>query len=205
MKKNIFYLSALVFLLSALKLNAQTSDRYKENYSQFKEVEDVYLSHVQSEEKGKQDEKILKNLSPELKAKLEEIKKINADKYYHFLRTLFPYGYMGTNYISREGYPLSSTENLKKEVELEVEAELLALKIKNSDGSIQQKLKNDLTGVLNQLFDIKENRKETEIKQLERRLQELKESLQTRKQNKNEIVQRRIQEILGNSRYYRWE
>ncbi len=100
---------------------------------------------------------------------------------------------------------MNSGENLKKEKELEIDAELLALKIKNEDGSTQQKLKGELAGVLNQLFEIKEKRKETEIKQLEKRLQELKESIQARKQNKNEIVQRRIQEMLGDSRYLRWE
>ena len=51
---------------------------------------------------------------------------------------------------------------------------------------------------------MREAQKQEEVKQLEKRLQDLKESLQMRKQNKEEIVNRRIQELLGNSKYLRW-
>jgi len=197
-----------VILLLAWKLNAQTSETYKEYLSQYKETDNIYLTQIQGKELSKEEEeKLLKNLSPGIRAKMEEIKKLNKNKYYQLLRTSFPFGYLATTFSNQEEYTglLNSNENLKKEKELEIEAELLALKIKNVEGGSQQKLKNDLAGILNQLFDLREIRKEIEVKQLEKRLQELKESLQARKQNKNEIVQRRIQEMIGDSRYLRWE
>lgn len=208
MKRILFCLAAGMFLLLNINLRAQTSGTLKEYLSQYKEADDIYLAQVQGKELSKQEEeKLLKNLTPEVRSKLEEIKKLNKEKYYQLLRTSFPFGYLTTTFNNQEVYSglFNSGENLKKEKELEIDAELLALKIKNGDGNTQQKLKSELTGVLNQLFDIKEKRKEAEIKQLEKRLQELRESIQARKQNKNEIVQRRIQEMLGDSRYLNWE
>jgi len=208
MKRTLFCLATGMFLLLNINLRAQTSGTYKEYLSQYKETEGVYLAQVQGKELSKEEEeKLLKNLTPEVRSKLEEVKKLNKEKYYQLLRTSFPFGYLTTAFSNQEVYTglLNAGENFKKEKELEIDAELLALKIKNAEGNTQQKLKSELAGVLNQLFDIKEKKKETEIKQLEKRLQELKESIQARKQNKNEIVQRRIQEMLGDSRYLRWE
>lgn len=162
---------------------------------------------VQGKEMSKEEEeKLLKSLTPETRAKMEEIKKLNKNKYFQLLRTSFPFGVMSSGYGETAFAGLyNASENQKKEKELEIDAELLALKGKGADANTQQKIKSDLTNTLNQLFDIRETQKQEEVKRLEKRLQELKESLQARKQNKNEIVQRRIQELLGDSRYLRWE
>lgn len=154
----------------------------------------------------KEEEERLSRLTPEVRAKMEEIKKLNKNKYNQLLRSSFPFGVIssGNSEAVLAGL-FNSSENQKKEKELEIDAELLALKYKGADSNSQQKMKNDLTNTLNQLFDIREAQKQDEVKRLQKRLQELQESLQARKQNKNEIVQRRIQELLGDSRYLRWE
>lgn len=154
----------------------------------------------------KEEDERLSRLTPEVRAKMEEIKKLNKNKYNQLLRSSFPFGVMssGNSEAFLAGL-LNSSENQKKEKELEIDAELLALKYKGADSNSQQKMKNDLTNTLNQLFDIREAQKQDEVKRLQKRLQELQESLQARKQNKSEIVQRRIQELLGDSRYLRWE
>jgi hypothetical protein len=208
MKRVLFVLVSWIILVPDLELGAQTSNSYKEDLSQHKNAGSIYLPQVQGKELSKEEEeKLLKNLTPEVRAMLEEIKKLNKNKYYQLLRSTFPFGNLITGYINQE--VLASLprpgENLKREKELEIEAELLALRIKKADRTAQPKLRNELVGVLNELFDIKETKKEAEIKQLEQRLQELKESILARKENKNEIIQRRIQEMLGDSRYYRWE
>jgi len=154
----------------------------------------------------KEEEERLSRLTPEVRAKMEEIKKLNKNKYNQLLRSSFPFGVM-RNYsgVLEDVGLFNAGENQKKEKELEIDAELLALKYKAADANSQQKMKNDLTNTLNQLFDIREAQKQDEVKRLQKRLQELQESLQARKQNKNEIVQRRIQELLGDSKYLRWE
>jgi hypothetical protein len=155
-----------------------------------------------------EEERYLKTFSPEMKAKLEEIKKIDKNKYYYLLKNRFPSGWgnFGPNNEIVEVSGLAySNENMKKEKELEIDVELLALKLKNADKNSQEKIRNDLTGSLGMLFNIKEEAKQKEVEQLEKRLQELKQSLQYRKQNRNEIVQRRIQELLGDAKYLKWE
>jgi hypothetical protein len=157
-----------------------------------------------------EEEKLLKKVSTELKSKLEEIKKLDKKKYNSLLRStssnsmFFDGSFSGSGYVN--GIELNEyAQDTKKQTELEIDIELIGLKYKNADANTQAGYKKDLTQKLSELFDLKEAKKQGEVKQLEKRLSDLKESLQARKQNKNEIVQRRIQEMLGDSRYLRWE
>ena len=208
-----------VLLLTSKQLLSQASGfSFGSGESAYKELAQAYS--VQGKEMSKEEEeKILKNLSSEMKSKLEEIKKLNKNKYYQLLREVSysaPYfmkneGYFSRNNLAVAGFSADDAAakeefaQQKKEQELEIEMELLTLKCKSAEKADQQKMKADLTSVLNKLFDIRETQKQEEVKKLEKRLQELKESLQMRKQNKDEIVQRRIQELLGDSKYLRWE
>ena len=47
-------------------------------------------------------------------------------------------------------------------------------------------------------------KKQNQIKRLETRLQELNKSLKARKNNKDVIIERRMQELLGDSKYLEW-
>ena len=153
------------------------------------------------------EEKILKTLSPEMKTKLEEIKKLNKEKYQQLLLSHYGVNAWSTGFAKAESvFGLNGiSEAYRKENELEIDVELLALKCKQAGDNEKQKIKNELNAKLSDLFEIKEAKKQEEIKRLEKRLQELKESLQERKQNKNEIVNRRMQELLGNPKYLYWE
>lgn len=205
MKRRIIII-ALLFLviIPAAKLYSQISsgrsDRSERVYS---ELMSVYGGDLTKEE----EEKLLKNLSPETRTKLEEIKKLNKNKYNQLLRQSAFYGTLA--YIDEHSPGIfdfrKQNEETKKQKELEIDVELLALKYKNSDSGNQSKIKSELSSKLSELFDIKELKKQEEVKQLEKRLQELKESLIARKQNKNEIVARRVQELLGDVKYLKWE
>ncbi len=205
--KKLIILSA--FLIAAGYLRAQNSGNAVALGTTYRDLSEIYSVQAQGKELSKQEEeKILKTLSPEMKAKLDEIKKLDKNKYYQLLRSRFPYGWgnFGDDNKSVEVYGLAySGEKEKKEKELEIDVELLALKLKNGDSSSQQKIRTELSGKLSELFDIKETQKQNEVQRLEKRIQELKESLQARKQNKNEIIQRRIQELIGDARYLKWE
>ncbi len=198
MKKLLTLIIFTVFAIPSVKTLAQTSNNDAA-------VAQVYneLVRVQGKEMSKEEEeRLLKTIPDEIRTKLEEVKKLNKNKYYELLRR-FPYGVASYSGIV-EGLIGSQPDQIKQK-ELEVDVELLSLKYKNSDASVQSKLKSDLSAKLSELFEIREAQKEREVKKLEERLRELKESLQARKQNKNEIVQRRIQELLGDSKYLRWE
>ena len=217
MKRLIIFFSLLMFVIPLIKTTGQVL-----NYSQSTGATNIdelqsYFPQLQGGEMSKEDEeRCLKGLSQELKSKLEEIKKLNKNKYYQLLRDAYSVSTWGTRYLGGSAYygralsvyeeaSKQRNEQMKKQKELEVDIELNALRYKNSDTANQQKIKSDLQAALNQLFDIREAQKQDEVKQLEKRLEELKESLKARKQNKNEIVQRRIQEMLGDSKYLRWE
>lgn len=218
MKQKIFLL-VIVLLLGGNTIFPQSSGySLGQTEGLYSELAQAYT--LQGKEMSKEEEeKLLKNLSSEIKEKLEEIKKLNKNKYYQLLReTSYNAGYFSRseNYFTRNNLSVAgfSTEDAaakeefaqqKKQRDLEIDMELLTLKCKNADKSDQQKLKSDLQSVLSKLFDIRESQKQVEVKRLEKRLQELKESLQARKQNKDEIVQRRIQELLGDSKYLKWD
>ena len=206
MKKIYLFNGAALILLSGIQIKAQ--DKAVKAYS------DQLLSSgilPGGKEMSKEEEqKLISKLSPEMKSKLEEIKKLNKDKYYQLLRQTSFFGVWSISEdapIAIPGNFFNSgerSEQYKKQKELEINVELLALKYKNANASDQSKIKSDLSNTLSQLFEMREAQKQEEVKQLEERLQDLKESLQMRKQNKEEIVNRRIQELLGNSKYLRW-
>ncbi|MEW6654690.1 MAG: hypothetical protein AB1394_14655, partial [Bacteroidota bacterium] len=168
---------------------------------------DELLAYTYSQQGGlskEEEEKLLKTLSPEMKAKLEEVRKINKEKYYQLLRQASNVALSFTG--SFFDYELKEKDKRqKRQNELEIDIEILVLKFKNADPAVQSKIKSELAALLSELFELKEAWKEEEVKRLEKRLQELKESLQARKQNKNEIVARRLQELLGDARYLKWE
>lgn len=208
MKRKMILLVIALLLCGSRQILPQAATYSSGNTeSLYKELAQAYT--LQGKEMSKQEEeKILKTMSTEMKAKFEEIKKLDKNKYYQLLRYGFPYG---TGNFGPAGEPaevygmLYANDGTKKEKELEIDVELLALKLKNVDGSSVQKIKPELAEKLSELFDIKEAQKQKEVQRLEKRLQELKESLQVRKQKKDEIVQRRIQELLGDSKYLKWD
>ncbi len=205
MKKQIVIIILIfLILMPATKLYSQVSSGHSDRSERvYNELMSVYSGDLTKEE----EEKLLKNLSPETRTKLEEIKKLNKNKYNQLLRETTFYGaltYWDKNTPAVLDFR-KQTEETKKQKELEIDVELLALKYKNADSGNQSKIKSELSSKLSELFDIKELKKQEEVKQLEKRLQELKESLIARKQNKNEIVARRVQELLGDAKYLKWD
>jgi hypothetical protein len=219
MKKTLLFSVFVLLVIPFIKILPQETTSSSGMIAQLHDgLANSFSYSVQGGEMSKEEEeRCLKNISPELKAKLEEVKKLNKNKYYQLLRessSLSNLNYYFTqSALSSTGKAFSAyeevykerNEQMKKQKELEIDAEIYALKYKNADNTNQQKIKSDLQSALNQLFDIREAQKQEEVKSMEKRLQELKESLQGRKQNKNEIVQRRMQEMLGDSKYLRWE
>ena len=205
MKKEIVIITLLfLVMMPVIKLYSQISSGHSDRAERvYSELMPVYGGDLTKEE----EEKLLKNLSSETRAKLEEIKKLNKNKYNQLLRETAFYG--AITYLDTDAPAIldfrKQTEGTKKQKELEIDVELLALRYKNADGGNQAKIKNELSSKLSELFDVKESKKQEEVKQLEKRLQELKESLAARKQNKNEIVARRVQELLGDVKYLKWE
>lgn len=189
--KNIL-LAGLIFVL----MGAYVKTIAQENIPR-KEL--GYVKELSREEENE----LLKMCPLEIKNKLQEIKNMNNTRYNILLKKLsilYPDVPMRVTGLGKQ-----TMEAIRGKSLLEVEAEICVLKYKKADNSVKPKIKSDLQSTLNKLFEVNEIQKLEEIKYLENRLIELKKSLQTRKQNKDEIVKRRVCELLDESDNLKWD
>lgn len=149
--------------------------------------------------------KILNALQPKVKEDLLKVKSINKDKYYELLSG-------SPNLYFESGWeffldPLEKKmfDKQQKIEQVEIHTEALGFLYQNSKSSEQKKIKAQLRNELEQLFDLKEQQKRLDVEMLEFQLQELKTSLDARKKNKNEIINKRFNELIGISNYLDWD
>lgn len=75
----------------------------------------------------------------------------------------------------------------------------------NSDGSVnKQKLRSEISKDLNALFEMKETEKQKEVTKLENQLKVLQNTLADRKKNKQEIIEQRMNDLVGLPNTLRW-
>jgi len=85
-----------------------------------------------------------------------------------------------------------------EEKRLERESRQLAQKYrKKEDEAEKTRLKGELESLLYEIFDCRQMNRKDEIERLEKRLTELRKANQERLASKEEIVQRRLDELLG--------
>jgi hypothetical protein len=151
------------------------------------------------------EEKILNALQPKIKEDLLKAKNIDKDKYYELLSG-------SPNLYFESGWeffldPLEKKmfDKQQKIEQVEIHTEALGFLYQNSKSNEQQKIKTQLRNELEQLFDLKEEQRRLDVEMLEFQLQELKTSLDARKKNKNEIINRRLTELIGMGDYLDWD
>lgn len=150
-----------------------------------------------------EDEKeLLKNLREELKRELIVIKEVDKEKYFDLLRES-QFKNMRIPFMAKREKVMHERE--RKIFEAEVKAEALSVKYEKASQSKRNSIKNELRSALNNLFDEKERRREDEVKELENELKELRKSLAVRQKNKNNIIERRIQDLLDEDEYLEWD
>lgn len=75
----------------------------------------------------------------------------------------------------------------------------------NSDGSVnKQKLADEIRRRLDQLFEMKEAEKQKEVTKLETQLKALQNTLSDRKKNKQQIIEQRMNDLVGLPNTLRW-
>ena len=152
---------------------------------------------------SEEDEKeLLKNVKSELKEELDVIKSVNKEKYFEFLRQSQYKNIAVPFLVKREK---ATWEREQKIFEAEVKAEALAAKYSKARQGEKENIKRNLREELKTLFDKKEERRREEVAELENQLQELRKSLEVRQKNKNQIIERRIQELLEEDEYLEWD
>lgn len=193
----IFTLIGMTFLL--VNLNAQGKIKIPKPPREPKfdfEIGNIFKM------KPEEERKALSKLKTSVKEQLKVIKKYNSPKYYQLLRES-QFKFLNFSILSK----LDKKEHSNEEeiFEKDVTSEALAAKYKNAGNYDKKKLKTQLKKTLSTLFDLKEERRKDEVKKLEEELRELKKSLKIRMQNKDEIVKRRLHELLDEDDYLEWE
>lgn len=194
MKRLIFALS-LIILMSFPVLAQDEPEAVALPPAPPKVGESLFYGKISAE----QEKSYLKKLDDETRKNLEAIKKYDEKKY---TELLFQSKFQSFGYAMPEMKKMDNDRS-KSIWNLELESELLALKIKKDDGN---RLDNEkqLKTKLSKLFDLRELDRQEEVKLLEKELSELKEALQFRLKNKSEIVERRLKELTGESKYLDW-
>jgi len=152
---------------------------------------------------SKEDEnEYLKNASPEIKEYFKQIKESDEHRYYSLLRE---YYFSSLRYPMMRKLEADMQNNQKEIIEQEIMTEAFAAKYKKANSDEKQKIRQDLERSLTALFDLKENQREIEVRELEAQLKELKDKMNVRNKNRAAIFKRRMEELLGDSKYLEWE
>ncbi len=150
-----------------------------------------------------EDEKeYLKNATPKLKEYFKQIKANDERRYYQLLREYY-FSNLRYPMMRRKEAELQTTQ--REIIEQEIMTEAFASKYKNANTDEKSKIRQDLEQSLTYLFDLKENQREYEVRELEAQLKELKDKISVRKKNKSTIIKRRMEELLGDDKFLEWE
>lgn len=152
-----------------------------------------------------QDEKLLlSKISPDLKAELLRIKEIDKERYEELLEEISYNSFdMYAGFMEASEKERFQTERQIEQMEVQTEALGIRYEHATSEND-KQKIVTDLKHILGQLFDMKEKARSFEVQMLEKELKQLKESLNVRKKSKNEIINRRLNELIGKGDYLDW-
>ena len=204
MKNQKYYILTLVLFLLTPILLAQEKPKAPLEPKEPVDIDQEFDFEFQKffEMKEEDEKKLLKNLNETLRKNLEQIKKVNKEKYIDLLRES-QFKNIKIPFIVKHEKLMQEREN--KIFEAEVEVEALAAKHKNTNEKEQRKIKQELKKELNNLFDLKEERRKQEVEELQKELSELKKSLEVRLRNKDKIIERRMQELLEEDQYLEWD
>ncbi len=159
----------------------------------------------------KQEQEYLNKIdNAQLKKELLQIKKLDEKRYFSLLRkssfmsfpSLYSVGGTGVSILSDN----NNEDNLRRKItELEIYSEAIGIKYQHADQSDKQKLASQLKDTLGEVFDLRETQRKEEVENLEKKLAELKESIQIRSNNKQQIVDERFRTLTGKSKYLKWD
>jgi len=147
-----------------------------------------------------EEQNFLNGIDAELKLKLKEIKEHDAEKYAELLRELH-WRRMETHYMPR-GHDKERMELERKIVESDIRTEALAIKYQSAPS---EDVKKELAKYVGDLFDQKEQQRKWEVQMLESEIEKLKQKIVSRQKNKETIIRRRVEELLGVEEDLEWD
>ncbi len=86
----------------------------------------------------------------------------------------------------------------RAEFDLDQQTQELADKLRNAKGEDREKIKTEISVVVTKHFDIRQQRRELQIKRMEDELKKLREAMTKRNESKEQIIKKRLAELVGN-------
>jgi len=151
------------------------------------------------------EDKILKTLPSDVKEDLLEVKKIDKDKYYKILSEAPHFFFDLENAFMLDPFEKKRMEQSQQVGHWEMHTKALGFLYQHSVQNKKPEIKAKLQTKLDRLFDLKEEERKLEVKMLEHQLQELKTYFEARKNNKAQIINRRLNELIGMGEYLDWD
>jgi hypothetical protein len=149
------------------------------------------------------EQETLEKLPADLREDLLKVKEVDLEQYGELLHEAAHTQYEGHfRYAEESEKERYETEILVQQLELQTEA--LSIQFEHAKDSEKNGLISKLKATLDELFEMKEKERALNIKLLEQELTQLKESLSVRKQHKKEIINRRLNELIGRDDYFEW-
>lgn len=85
----------------------------------------------------------------------------------------------------------------KEEMELEHQSRDLAGQFRQSPSPKRDEVKKQLQKIVSQQFEVRQQRRQLELKRLEEELQRLREAIEARNKARQQLVEKRVSELLG--------
>jgi len=205
MRQKYFFTFIFLFSLSGLLFSQDVIVTPPEPEEKAGSLEGVYnLSTTGwfSDSMNAKDEKeSLKKFSEATQKYLEVLKNNSKQKYYQYLNQ----GRFQLYTTSEDfAYYSNQNERSKKILELDIQTDALGTQYQKANDAEKAKLKDELKKKLYELFELKESERKEEYERLREKLDKLKETLNERQKFKDEIVKRKMEELIGESKHIRW-
>jgi hypothetical protein len=91
-------------------------------------------------------------------------------------------------------------EVMKQDADLERQAHEMAEHVRQARGEERSKVKADLTKIVNTQFEVRQKRRQLQLKRMEEELQRLRDAISKRNDSRESIVENHIRELVGEPR-----
>ena len=89
---------------------------------------------------------------------------------------------------------------LAEDNRLEREAQSLARQVRAAKSDEREKLRAELAVTVDKHFEVRQQRRELSLKRMEEELKRLREAIESRTKGREEIVQKRLTELIGDDK-----
>ena len=155
-----------------------------------------------SEEDKEELSEFFKQIYPDIRVELKEMESTNPAAYDKKMQRLY------REYIFLKRIEREEPERFSEAIELRKlseEVNSIAEKYKKTQSESEKNgLKIQLNGTLSKLFDLRENERALEIDRIKERLSQLQQEMDERQKNKEQIIQKRLNELIGKDYLYDW-